>query len=41
MFDLYPQSHRVTYKYYVGILAFLQEDYANVSLRFFIATVPR
>lgn len=30
-FDLYPRAHRVTYKYYTGVLAFLQEDYAKVS----------
>jgi COP9 signalosome complex subunit 12 len=29
-FNLYPSAHRVTYKYYTGVLAFLQEDYAKV-----------
>ncbi|KAF1914264.1 hypothetical protein BDU57DRAFT_288719 [Ampelomyces quisqualis] len=30
-FDLYPKAHRVTYKYYTGVLAFLQEDYAKAE----------
>ena len=30
-FRLFPAAHRVTYKYYVGVLSFLQEDYAKVS----------
>lgn len=30
-FDLYPRAHRVTYKYYTGVLAFLQEDYAKAE----------
>jgi hypothetical protein len=30
-FGLYPRAHRVTYRYYTGVLAFLQEDYAKVS----------
>jgi hypothetical protein len=29
-FGLYPRAHRVTYKYYLGVLSFLQEDYAKV-----------
>ncbi|KAF2112140.1 hypothetical protein BDV96DRAFT_614445 [Lophiotrema nucula] len=31
LFELYPKAHQVTYKYYVGILAFLQEDYARAE----------
>lgn len=30
-FDLFPISHRVTYNYYVGVLAFLQEDYTKAE----------
>ncbi|KAI8933517.1 hypothetical protein NX059_009254 [Plenodomus lindquistii] len=30
-FELYPRAHRVTYKYYTGVLAFLQEDYAKAE----------
>ncbi|KAH7086319.1 hypothetical protein FB567DRAFT_444468 [Paraphoma chrysanthemicola] len=30
-FNLYPRAHRVTYKYYTGVLAFLQEDYAKAE----------
>ncbi|KAF2259569.1 hypothetical protein CC78DRAFT_475207 [Lojkania enalia] len=30
-FELYPKAHRVTYKYYVGVLAFLQEDYTKAE----------
>jgi hypothetical protein len=30
-FELYPAAHRVTYKYYIGVIAFLQEDYNKVS----------
>jgi hypothetical protein len=33
-FELFPASHRVTYKYYVGLLSFLQEDYAKVGHQF-------
>jgi hypothetical protein len=30
-FGQYPRAHRVTYRYYLGVLSFLQEDYAKVS----------
>ena len=30
-FELYPKAHRVTYRYYTGVLAFLQEDYTKVG----------
>jgi len=30
-FELYPKAHRVTYRYYTGVLAFLQEDYAKAE----------
>ncbi|KAJ6192936.1 hypothetical protein J3E72DRAFT_398755 [Bipolaris maydis] len=30
-FELYPRAHRVTYKYYLGVLSFLQEDYAKAE----------
>ncbi|CAN9368817.1 unnamed protein product [Alternaria alternata] len=30
-FELYPRAHRVTYRYYLGVLAFLQEDYAKAE----------
>ncbi|KAL5119711.1 COP9 signalosome (CSN) subunit [Pleosporales sp. CAS-2024a] len=30
-FELYPRAHRVTYTYYTGVLAFLQEDYAKAE----------
>lgn len=26
----FPKSHIVTFKYYVGVIQFLEEDYANV-----------
>lgn len=29
-FEYYPKAHQVTYKYYTGVLAFLQEDYVKV-----------
>ncbi|KAH0588010.1 hypothetical protein H2248_006748 [Termitomyces sp. 'cryptogamus'] len=28
--SLYPRSHQVTYRYYLGMLSFLNEDYAKV-----------
>lgn len=31
-FHLYPASHRVTYKYYLGVISFLQEDYTKVGV---------
>lgn len=31
-FDAFPMAHRVTYKYYVGVIYFLEEEYAEVSL---------
>lgn len=30
-FHLFPAAHRVTYKYYVGVLSFLGEDYAKAE----------
>ncbi|KAF2017735.1 hypothetical protein BU24DRAFT_420785 [Aaosphaeria arxii CBS 175.79] len=30
-FKVYPAAHRTTYKYYVGVLAFLQEDYTKAE----------
>ncbi|KAF2246556.1 hypothetical protein BU26DRAFT_521008 [Trematosphaeria pertusa] len=30
-FHLYPASHRVTYKYYLGVISFLQEDYTKAE----------
>lgn len=30
-FELYPRAHRVTYQYYTGVLAFLQEDYTQAE----------
>jgi hypothetical protein len=30
-FALYPKAHRVTYRYYTGVLAFLQEDYTRAE----------
>ncbi|KAL6706423.1 COP9 signalosome (CSN) subunit [Coniothyrium glycines] len=30
-FELYPRAHKVTYKYYTGVLAFLQEDYTKAE----------
>ena len=32
--DLFPRSHIVTWKYYVGVLRFLEEDYAGVRVQF-------
>lgn len=30
--DAFPKSHIVTFKYYVGVINFLEEDYAQVRL---------
>lgn len=30
--DLFPKSQRVTFKYYEGVLFFLEENYAEVSV---------
>ncbi|KAF1998606.1 hypothetical protein P154DRAFT_523882 [Amniculicola lignicola CBS 123094] len=30
-FELFPKAHRTAYKYYTGVLAFLQEDYAKAE----------
>jgi len=30
-FETYPIGHRVTWRYYMGMLAFLEEDYSKVS----------
>jgi len=30
--EAFPKSHQVTFKYYVGVVAFLQEDYVQVCL---------
>lgn len=35
-FDSYPIGHRVTWRYYMGLLAFLEEDY--VKVRIFISS---
>ncbi|OCK85539.1 hypothetical protein K432DRAFT_26873 [Lepidopterella palustris CBS 459.81] len=29
--DLFPKSHQVTFKYYVGVITFLQEDYVQAE----------
>lgn len=31
-FERFPRAQRVTFKYYVGVLAFLNEDYANAEV---------
>lgn len=31
-FEAFPAAHRVTYDYYVGVLRFLQEDYAKAEV---------
>ena len=31
--DAFPKSHVVTFKYYVGVIHFLEEDYVQVILR--------
>jgi hypothetical protein len=28
--EAFPKSHIVTFKYYVGVISFLEEDYVNV-----------
>lgn len=33
--DAFPQSHVITFKYYVGVIQFLEEDYAAVSTALF------
>ncbi len=30
--DAFPKAHRVTFKYYVGVIAFLEEAYEQVRL---------
>jgi hypothetical protein len=30
--EQFPKAHRVTYMYYCGVIAFLQEDYTRVRL---------
>lgn len=30
--DAFPKSHQVTFKYYVGVILFLEEDYVQVRL---------
>lgn len=37
--DAFPRSHVVTWKYYVGVLRFLEEDYAGVRIQFIIITI--
>lgn len=29
--EAYPKSHVVTFKYYVGVILFLEEDYVKVG----------
>lgn len=29
--ESFPMAHQVTYKYYVGVIYFLEENYAEVS----------
>lgn len=31
-FELFPRAQRVTFKYYLGVLAFLNEEYVKVSM---------
>jgi hypothetical protein len=35
-FDMFPLAHRITYKYYLGALAFLNENYKKVSFFSFV-----
>ncbi|KAL1612605.1 COP9 signalosome (CSN) subunit [Paraconiothyrium brasiliense] len=35
--NLYPKAHRVTYMYYCGVIAFLQEDYSKAETALFNA----
>lgn len=30
--DAFPKAHQVTFKYYVGVINFLEERYEDVSL---------
>ena len=30
--DAFPKSHVVTFKYYVGVIHFLEEDYVQVGI---------
>lgn len=30
--EQFPKAHRVTYRYYLGVLNFLEEDYKKVRL---------
>ena len=32
--ESFPKSHIVTFKYYVGIILFLEEDYVQVVMTF-------
>jgi COP9 signalosome complex subunit 12 len=30
--EQFPKSHQVTFNYYAGVISFLEEDYAKVSV---------
>jgi len=32
--ESFPKAHQVTFKYYVGVIYFLEEDYVEVSLNY-------
>lgn len=36
--DRFPKSHIITFEYYVGVIHFLEEDYAKVSPALFALT---
>ncbi|GAA6064667.1 hypothetical protein JCM10212_001783 [Sporobolomyces blumeae] len=35
--DVFPNGHRITYMYYLGVFAFLREDYADAEQKFVFA----
>lgn len=36
-FAQYPIAHRITYNYYLGVFAFLREDYKEAETKFLLA----
>jgi hypothetical protein len=35
--EAFPRAHQVTFKYYVGVIYFLEEAYGEVSLAIFLS----
>ena len=39
--ESFPKSHIVTFKFYLGVILFLEEDYVKVVMRSLIQTIMR